>query len=86
MSYYLGSDLRQFLWQGDQRPALHLPGQRQPTEKVAQIIGQSEQLKPNLIVHEIMTGNPGQTPGDSVSVISCFVIPGMEFRIEPLEI
>jgi len=39
------------------------PGQRQPTEEVAQIVGQTEQLQPNLIVNKVMTGQPRPAQG-----------------------
>ena len=54
----LGSDLDQLFPHGPQRPIPYGLGQRQPPQKVTEIIGQSEQLKANLIIHEIMAGKP----------------------------
>ncbi len=63
MTYYFGSNLHQFLPQGGQGPVADLPGQHQPTEKVTQIIGQSEQLQSNLIVHKVVAGKSSPVQG-----------------------
>ncbi len=63
MGHDLCSDFHQLLPQGGQRPVLYLLGQRQPTEKVAQIISQSEQLQANLIVHKVVTGKSSPVQG-----------------------
>ncbi len=51
----LGSDLDQLLTQRSQRPRLHRLGQCQTPQEIAEVVGQGEQLKTDLIVREIMT-------------------------------
>jgi hypothetical protein len=57
--HHLGADLDQFLPERGQRPVTHGKGKRKPTKKVSKVVGQGKQLKPNLIVVEVMTGQPG---------------------------
>ena len=58
MTHHFGSDFHQLLSQSGQGPVADFPGQGQPTQEVPQIIGQGEQLQPNVVIHEIMTGKP----------------------------
>ncbi len=58
MPDHLGSDLDELLTERSQRPFLHWLGQCQTPQGIAQVVGQCEQLKTNLIVHEIMTWQP----------------------------
>ncbi len=53
-----GSDFDEFLPHGSQRPVLYRLGQRQTPQEVAKIVSQSEELKANLIIHEIMARKP----------------------------
>ena len=46
-----------------QRPALYGLRQSQPSEKVAQIVGQDEQPQPHLVSHELVTREPSPIEG-----------------------
>ena len=56
MADHLGSYFDELLPQRRQRPMLHRPRKGQPTQEVAQVVCQGEQLQPNLVVHEVVTG------------------------------
>ena len=51
---YLRTDLDQLVSKRRQRPMAYLLRQRQPTEEIAEVIRQGEQLEPHLIVHEVV--------------------------------
>jgi len=55
MADHLGSDLDELVSERSQGSLLHALGQCQTPQKIAQVVGQCEQLKTHLIVHEIMT-------------------------------
>lgn len=59
VDHHLGPDLDQLLPQRRQRPVLHGSRQRQPTQKVAQVVRQSTQLEANLVVHEAVAQEIG---------------------------
>lgn len=59
MSDHLGSDLNQLLTQRSQRALLHGLGQYQTPQEIVEVMSQGEQLRANLIIHEIMVGKPG---------------------------
>jgi hypothetical protein len=58
MPDHLGSDLDQLLTERSQRPLLHRLRQYQTPQEIAEVVSQGEQLKSDLIVHEIMTRQP----------------------------
>ncbi len=51
----LGSDLDQLLSERGQRRAADLAWHRQTAKEVAQVVGQGEQLEPNLVIPKAMT-------------------------------
>ena len=55
----LGSDFDQLLTQPSQRPPPHRLGQCETPQEIAEVVGPSEQLYTDLIVHEVMTRQPG---------------------------
>jgi len=60
---YLRPDLDQLVSERRQRPMAYPLRQRQPTEEIAEIVRQGEQLQAYLIVHEVMTGEPRPVQG-----------------------
>ena len=60
---YLGPDLDELLTQRPQRPLLHRLGQCQTPQEIAEVVGQGEQLKADLIINEIMTRKPRPVQG-----------------------
>jgi hypothetical protein len=58
MAHDLRPNLDQFLLQRRKRPVTHRPWQDRLPQKIAQVVGQHEQLQPNLVVRKIVTGHP----------------------------
>jgi len=56
MGHDFGSDLHELLPEGGQGPVPHLSRQGQPTQEIAQVIGQDKKLKTNLIIYKVVTG------------------------------
>jgi len=56
MADHLGSYLDELVPERSKRPLFHGLGQCKPSEKIADVVSQSEQLKADLIIHKIMAG------------------------------
>ncbi len=71
----LRSNLDEILPQRRQRPVLHGARQRQPTQEVAQVVRQGEQLEADLVVHEVMAGQVVHFTAFLPSLIHCSAVP-----------
>ena len=60
---YLRPELDELVSKRRQRPMAYPLRQRQPTEEIAEIVGQREKMEPYLIVHEVVTGEPRSVQG-----------------------
>ena len=58
MRDHLRPDLDELLPQRRKRPVLHRSRQCQPTQEVALVVGQHEELKPYLVIHEVVATQP----------------------------
>ena len=61
MGHDFCANLDQLHPQGRHRPVLDTWGEGEPTKKVAQVVCQREQLQSDVVVHEIVAGEP--SPG-----------------------
>ena len=59
MAHHLRTDLDQLLPQRRQRPVFHGSRQRQPTQEVAEVVRQGEQLQSHLVIHEVVARELG---------------------------
>ena len=63
MPNHLRPNLDQLGLQGRSRPVLDIARERQPPQEVAQGVRQQEQLKADLIIHEVVAGQPRRVQG-----------------------
>ena len=78
MTDHLASNFNHLLTQCSEQPLFHRLGQYHMSQRAAEVVGQCEQLQANLIIHEIITGQPGHFNAYLPSLIHCSAVPRLE--------